>query len=44
VDPSRREEYLTDPDFQTVFGTDKIKFRAQPKWKKDAAKKGKGLF
>lgn len=44
VDPSKKEEYLTEAVFQEKFGMDKAAFSAQPKWKRDAKKKELGLF
>jgi len=44
VDPVRKEEYLDDKSFKEIFDMDKKAFAAQPKWKKDDAKKKKGLF
>ena len=44
VDPAQKEEYLSDKEFNEVFGTDRASFRAMPKWKRDDAKRKKGLF
>jgi len=44
VDPSRRELYLSDSDFQAVFGCLPADFLKLPKWKQQNAKKEKGLF
>ena len=44
VDVTCKETFLSDADFQTVFGMDKATFDAQAKWKRDAAKKKVGLF
>ena len=44
VDPAQKEEYLSDAEFVTVFGVDRITFRGMPKWKRDQQKKTKGLF
>jgi hypothetical protein len=45
VDATRLEEYLSDAEFATIFkGQDRATFAAQPKWKKDNAKKAVGLF
>jgi hypothetical protein len=44
VDPAHKEEYLDDASFQSMFGMDRIAFRALPKWKRDDAKKKHGLF
>lgn len=44
VDPTRKEEYLDEASFKTVFGMDRSSFKALPKWKRDVAKKNVGLF
>ena len=44
VDRSLREHYLSDADFEALFGVDKATFFAQPKWKRTQAKKRHGLF
>ena len=44
VDPTRKEEYLSDAEFNQVFGMDREQFSAQPKWKQDNMKKSKNLF
>lgn len=44
VDPSCREQFLSDTEFNEVFGMSKSDFAAQPKWKQVAAKKAKELF
>ncbi|CAN0502590.1 unnamed protein product [Discosporangium mesarthrocarpum] len=44
VDPSCREQYLSDEEFYEVFGMTKADFAAQPKWKQQSQKKSKGLF
>jgi len=44
VDPSRREDWLSDSDFQTAFGMSKSAFQALPKWKRDGQKRALGLF
>ncbi len=44
VDPSKKEEYLSNSEFVTLFGVDKATFAGQPKWKRDAKKKELGLF
>jgi hypothetical protein len=44
VDPTKKEEYLSNEDFAAKFGVDKATFAAQPKWKRDAKKKELGLF
>jgi len=44
VDPARREQYLSDSDFQSVFGMSFADFQKSPKWKQQNAKKSKDLF
>ena len=44
VDPSCREQYLSDAEFVEVFGMSKAEFAKQAKWKQVAAKKAKELF
>lgn len=44
LDVSRKEEYLAEEEFESVFGMDKEDFRAMPPWKRINAKKSKGLF
>jgi len=44
IDPSRKEQYLPDAEFQQVFGMNKADFEKQPAWKKDQAKKKNNLF
>lgn len=44
VDLTKKETYLSDGDFNAVFGMDKATFEGQAKWKRDAAKKKVGLF
>lgn len=44
VDQGNLENYLTDDDFQKVFKMSRKDFDAQPKWKKDGAKKAAKLF
>eukprot|EP01031_Cornospumella_fuschlensis_P039461 gene39461-48041_t len=44
VDPTRKEEYLSDADFQEAFGMDRNAFKALAKWKRDDAKKKAGIF
>jgi hypothetical protein len=39
-----QEEYLSEEEFEVVFGMDKEDFRAMPPWKRINAKKAKGLF
>uniref|UniRef100_A0A4W4FRB9 Villin-1 n=1 Tax=Electrophorus electricus TaxID=8005 RepID=A0A4W4FRB9_ELEEL len=44
VDPSRREEYLSDKDFSLVLGFSRMDFYSMPLWKQKNLKKEKGLF
>lgn len=44
VDPSKKEEYLSDSEFQEVMGMDKEEFSLLPGWKKTNLKKSKSLF
>eukprot|EP00927_Polykrikos_kofoidii_P053845 TRINITY_DN48382_c0_g1_i1.p1 TRINITY_DN48382_c0_g1~~TRINITY_DN48382_c0_g1_i1.p1 ORF type:complete len:959 (+),score=208.00 TRINITY_DN48382_c0_g1_i1:88-2877(+) len=44
VNPRIRERYLTDDDFQRLFGCDRPTFDSQPKWRQQAKKKELGLF
>lgn len=44
VDPAAKEEYLSNAEFQQVFGMDRAAFKALAKWKRDDAKKKAGLF
>lgn len=44
VDPSRKEDFLDDEIFFSLFKVDKASFREQPKWKRDAKRKQLGLF
>jgi len=39
-----QEEYLSDAEFEQVFGIDKEEFKSMPAWKRINAKKSKGLF
>lgn len=43
-DPSKKEMYLSDEEFQSVFGISKDKFAGQAKWKQQSQKKSKKLF
>lgn len=38
VDPARREQYLSESDFQRLFGMSMADFQKQPKWKQQNAK------
>lgn len=44
VDPSRREQYLCDTEFEAVFGMDKPEFQRQRTWKRKQLKSKRGLF
>lgn len=44
VDPSRKEAYLSDQDFQTHLGMDRECFDALPQWKQISLKKAANLF
>ncbi|EER04303.1 villin, putative [Perkinsus marinus ATCC 50983] len=44
VNPAKREAYLSEEDFTTVFGKDSRAFYALPVWKQRNAKKTAGLF
>lgn len=44
VDPTKREDYLSDAEFLTAFGMDAVAFSKLPKWKQQQLKKDKGLF
>lgn len=44
LDPANKETYLSDAEFQSLFGMGKAEFATQPKWKKETAKKKHGLY
>ncbi|XP_035007781.1 advillin isoform X1 [Hippoglossus stenolepis] len=44
VDPSKKEKYLSDSDFSSVFGISKDDFAGLPQWKQLNMKKEKGMF
>ncbi|KAF4356752.1 villin-3 [Cannabis sativa] len=44
IDFKRREAYLSDEEFQTIFGNTKAAFYKLPKWKQDMQKKKFDLF
>ncbi|XP_076985927.1 villin-like protein isoform X2 [Tamandua tetradactyla] len=44
VDPARKEFYLSDSDFQDIFGKSKEKFYSMAKWKQQQEKKQLGFF
>nr|XP_023410602.1 villin-like protein [Loxodonta africana] len=44
VDPTRKEFYLSDSDFQDIFGKSKEEFYRMAKWKQQQEKKQHGFF
>ena len=44
VDPSKKEEYLSDGEFAQVFGSDRDQFYSLPAWKQVNLKRSKNLF
>ena len=44
IDASKREEWLSDEEFEATFGMDKASFALQNKFKKERLKKEKGLW
>ncbi|NXB09803.1 VILI protein, partial [Cnemophilus loriae] len=44
VDPSRKEDHLSDEDFQAAFGMNRSAFSSLALWKQQKLKKDKGLF
>ncbi|XP_077176802.1 villin-1 isoform X2 [Paroedura picta] len=44
VDPNRKEDYLSEEDFITVFGVSRQEYATLPQWKQQVLKKQKGLF
>ncbi|XP_055457602.1 villin-like protein isoform X1 [Psammomys obesus] len=44
VDPARKEFYLSDSDFQDIFGKSKEEFYRMAKWKQQQEKKKLGFF
>ena len=44
IDPARKEQYLRDQEFTSIFNCSKMEFYALPKWKQDEKKKFVGLF
>ncbi|ELK35067.1 Advillin [Myotis davidii] len=44
VDPAKKENYLSEQDFVSVFGITRGQFAALPGWKQLQMKKEKGLF
>ncbi|KAL6097790.1 vill [Pungitius sinensis] len=44
VDPSRREDHLSDAAFENLLGTTRPDFKRLPKWRQSDLKKKAGLF
>ncbi|XP_042365970.1 villin-1 isoform X2 [Plectropomus leopardus] len=44
VDPSQREDYLSDVDFENLLGTSRSDFKRLPKWRQSDLKKKAGIF
>ncbi|XP_076773782.1 villin-like protein isoform X5 [Arvicanthis niloticus] len=44
IDPARKEFYLSDSDFQDIFGKSKEEFYSMAKWKQQREKKKLGFF
>lgn len=44
VDPSQREDYLSDVDFENLLGASRAAFERLPKWRQNDLKKKAGLF
>lgn len=44
VEPHKKENYLSDADFSTVFNMSRTEFSALPAWKAKAAKQKVGIF
>ena len=44
IDPTRREDYLTEAEFSSIFGMARDAFKALPQWKRTQKKKDVGLF
>ncbi|MBN3299062.1 VILI protein, partial [Amia calva] len=44
VDPTKKEEYLSDADFKTLLGTTRSDFYRMPAWRQKQLKKAAGLF
>ncbi|XP_074549430.1 villin-1 [Halichoeres trimaculatus] len=44
VDPSQKEDFLSDVDFQNLLGTTHSDFHRLPKWRQNDLKKKAGLF
>ncbi|ROK23376.1 Advillin [Anabarilius grahami] len=44
ADPEKREEYLTDAEFENLLGCSRNNFQRLPKWRQNDLKKKAGLF
>ena len=44
MDPTMKEEYLDEEEFQRVFTVSKREFRTMPRWKREAKKREVHLF
>lgn len=44
VDPTKKEQYLSDAEFASVMGSPRGEFNALKPWKQSQIKKAKGLF
>uniref|UniRef100_A0A8C7SEQ1 Villin-1 n=1 Tax=Oncorhynchus mykiss TaxID=8022 RepID=A0A8C7SEQ1_ONCMY len=44
VDPTKKEEYLSNADFALILGVSRVEFYSMPTWKQQNLKKEKGLF
>ena len=44
IDPTVKEKYLSNSDFQELFDMGKDAFAAMPLWRRQQAKKKVGLF
>jgi len=44
VDPTKKEQYLSDADFEKVLGSPRGEFNNFKAWKQNQIKKAKGLF
>jgi len=44
VDPTMKEQYLSDAEFEKVLGSPRGEFNNMKAWKQNQLKKAKGLF
>ena len=44
IEVGRREQYLSDAEFETVFKMPREKFAKQPVWRQQNMKRAAGLF